>query len=181
MPKITKIDLVQLNRQFGDKIDDILTRLGNAERIAHNASAQIEQLDFVHAKPTTNNIIFTWHGGTLSVTWPQGFIQDKNAGREVVVGTGFSTAKGPARTSAHTYPVVAGTQTGLTANTYYWVGWNHVGQQMVFTTDAGALFQGTHMHIIAQIFTGTGAQTGVAGGGGSQSAVDLSGARYKLF
>lgn len=181
MPKLTRIDLVQLNRQYGDVIEELRKRIGTLEREHANTAAQVQNLDFVHAKQTTNNLVFTWHGGTGVVDWPEGFLQDKNANSQQVVGSVFSSSKGPALTSAHTYPVPAGSQSGLSASTYYWIGWNHVGQQIVFTKDVGQIFQGTHTHVICQIFTGTGAQTGVAGGGGSQSGVDLSGTRYKLF
>ena len=180
MPRIANLDLAQINRQI-DRLDNLHKTVSTLQSTLENIKYQVGQLDYHHARPTTNNLVFTWTGGTHTVSWPQGFIQDKNAEAQQILGDVFSSAKGPPILGQHTFNVPAGSQAGLTASTYYWVGWNHAASQMVFTTDAGQLFQDTHMMVICQLYTGTGAQTGVAGGGGSQGGVDLSGARYKNF
>jgi hypothetical protein len=175
MPRIVKVDLNQVNLQI-DKIDNLVKRTGALEQAVGNAGFQIAALDYLHAPPTTNNLVFTWAGGTLTLSWPAGFIQDKNASAQTLVPTKLSSAP----SIAHTHAVVAGSKV-LSASTWYWVGWDSVHQQLVFNSNAGILHQNFNVLIICQLFTGTAGQAGVAGGGGSRGGVDLSGISYKNF
>lgn len=179
MARLNKLDLGQLNKRI-DLLDDLIKRVGTLETATRTVSFQVGQLDYIHAKPTTNNLIFQWTGtgatkGTIS--WALGFIQDKNATANLLIGKNFSSAKG----DAHTYQIPAGTLTGQPQASFLWMGWNYIAQRMVASADAGVLFHDTHMLVICQLFTGTDAAgLEVIGGGGSQGGVDLSGARYKL-
>jgi hypothetical protein len=120
----------------------------------------VNTLDNARNSHTTNNLIFTWTGGPNTLTWPAGNIQDTLKKTEVIT-TGSLT---------------------LSASTYYWLLWNRTHKKVVavrgLTED---LFTNNANHILCQIFTGTSGQSGVAGGGGSTSQRDLSGARYKNF
>lgn len=181
MARISKLTLEQVNLQL-DKLDSLIKRVGEAEARVKTLHFQVGQLDFIHAKPTTNNLTFKWTGGgggtgNGAISWAQGFIQDKNANAQLVVGNRFSSAKG----DAHTYNIPAGTLAGQPQNSFVWIGWNYIARQMVVTTNAGILFHDLHMLVICQLFTGTeAAGLETIGGGGSQGGVDLSGARYKL-
>lgn len=171
MPRITTPDdLGQLNRAL-QRIDKLEKQLNNTRAGLAQVSKKVTVLDAVHApSPTTNDLVLTWTGGTSTVSWPAGSVQDKNA-QAIIQAPG----------QVHTTPIIAGARNGLAPSTYYWVGWSKTQNQMVFTTDAHPILNQQDIHMICRIFTGTGAQTGVAGGGGSQSTRDLSGLAYKNF
>jgi hypothetical protein len=182
--KIAKLDLNQLNKQL-ERIEDLHNRLSIAEKQLQTTSFQVSQLDFMHARPTFNNLTFTWTGATGTVSWLNGFLKDKNAAIE----TGVAFSQAPSYRFqvnhplglTHNISIPAGSLTGLSANTYYWLGWDNNNRQMYALTDITKLFTHHDMQIVCQIFTGTVGQTGTVGGGGSQGGTDLSGARYKLF
>lgn len=176
MPRISQIDLVQVNSQV-DRIDQLQAQLNKLQKQVSSTSQQAVVGDSVHAPQTTNNITFTWTGGTTTLSWNAGYIKDKNWSVQTTVRP---AAKSTAPGQQHTYAVTAGSLI-LSASTYYWLGWDFVHHVMRATTDASTLHNQFNIHIICQLFTGTGAQTGAAGGGGSQGGVDLSGARYKNF
>lgn len=144
---------------------------------------QLSQLDFAHGPQTTNNMVFTWTGDTLGagkITWAAGWLKDKNASATKLTPP-FSSAPG----AIHIIPILANATgiTGLTPNTYYWMCWSKLQQQMFATIDASFGYQNFNTFVICQVFTGTTAQTGVAGGGGSLVAggSEFSGAKYKNF
>lgn len=162
MPKITKADdLVQLNRQFA-RLDLLHKQNSDLQQRVENLSSQVKQFDVVHAPQTTNDILFTWTGGTTTLSWPAGSVKNKNN---------------------QNVPVSAGTLTGLTASKYYWLAWNPIHKQMIAQLGVDGLLQNSNNIVICQVFTGGGGDTGVAGGGGSSNSggSDLSGGRYKLF
>jgi hypothetical protein len=176
MARIAALTLDQVNRQL-DILDTLQKQVYDLQQQGQFAAQQVVVADPIHAPSTTNNLNFTWTGGTGVVSWPQAFIKDKNwkaqtTPRPVVI----SAAPG----QQHIYPVTAGNLT-LKPSTYYWLGWDHVHQQMVAVTDASSIHGDYSVHVICQIYTGTTGQTGSAGGGGSTSGVDLSGLRYKNF
>jgi hypothetical protein len=175
MPRIVKVDLNQVNLQI-DKIDNLVKRTGALENAVGNLGFQAVALDYLHAPPTTNNIVFTWTGGTLTLSWTKGFLQDKNASVQTLVPTKLSTSP----SVVHTHGVAAGSKV-VSASTWYWTGWDPVHQQMVINSNAAVLHQNFNVLIICQLFTGTAGQTGTAGGGGSRGGVDLSGMSYKNF
>jgi hypothetical protein len=181
--KIAKLELTQLNPQL-DKIDQLEKRLALLEEQHKQVAFQTAQLDYTHARPTVNNITFTWTGGSTTLSWLKGFIKDKNAlldtGRSFSQAPSFKTSGGAIPVINHNIPVLAGSLT-LNASTYYWLGWDSTQNRMISATDVGQLFAHHNVQIVCQLFTGTAGQTGTAGGGGSQGGVDLSGARYKLF
>jgi hypothetical protein len=160
MPRITKVDLTEINRALGH-IDELKKQFGTLQLALSSVKQQVTHLDVIHAPATSNTLVFTWTGSTLTLSWPAGSIANKNS-----VNT----------------PVAAGHIANLLASTYYWLAWNAEHQQMVANTDANILFQNSGNLVICKLFTGTAGQTGVAGGGGSSSAKsDLSGFQYKLF
>lgn len=160
MPRITKLDLVEINRALSH-IDDLKKELRSTKQNLEAVKHQVGLLDYLHAPLTTNNLVFTWTGSTLTLSWPAGSIHDKNLVN---------------------IPVQAGTISNLLASTYYWMAWNKIHQQMVANPLADVVFQTQNNLVICKLFTGTAGQTGVAGGGGSASSKsDLSGFQYKLF
>lgn len=181
--RVSQLNLNQVNQQL-DKVSELNDRLSKLEKEHQTLKFQTSNLDFVHARPTFNNLTFTWTGGSTTLSWTAGWIKDKNA--VVDTGTAFSQspswrfANGIPVATTHNIGVPAGSLT-LSASTYYWLGWDTAGQLMHATTDITTLYTHHDVQVICQLFTGTGAQTGTAGGGGSQGGSDLSGARYKLF
>lgn len=154
-------DLGQLNRAFSDQMQIMEGLVGELQKQVDNLRHQIKQVDVNHAPLTQNNITFTWTGATGTISWPAGSVKDKK---------GFNI------------PVKAGSIAGLPASTYHWLAWNPEHQQMIAQVGVDGLLQKPGNHVICQVFTGTGAQTGTVGGGGSSSnGSDLSGSRYKLF
>lgn len=176
MARIANLDINQINRRFDD-LDTLINQVRLIQTTLKESQFQTSALDYFHHPPTTNNLLFTWTGGTLTLSWVGAKIQSKNANAQVVSKTAFfSSAPG----AVHNWSVPAGSLV-LVASTYYWLGWDTQHQQMIANVDAGVLLQNKNVLTICQLFTGTAGQTGTAGGGGSQSGVDLSGARYKLF
>lgn len=171
MPRISDPESVsQLNKAL-QKIDKLEKKLLVNQDQLLQVQKQVTSLDAQHApSPSTNNIVLTWTGGSGTISWPQANLQDKNAGSNPVT-PGLQ----------HTIPIVAGSKAGLTASTHYWVGWSKTQQKLIFSTDAHPLLNQQDMTVVCRIFTGTAGQSGVAGGGGSQSTRDLSGLTYKNF
>jgi hypothetical protein len=136
-----------------------------------------EQIRDTRGVPSVNNITFTWTGGTLTLSWTAGYVQDS---------------------SLKNYPVPAGSQV-VSASTTYWLAWNPIQQQMAFNTSLATLVSGVgtaHQYsktgaqnvsagnnlVIAAVFTGTAGQSGTAGGGGSDpGGTGVSGTVYKKF
>jgi hypothetical protein len=161
MPRITQLNLSEVNRAL-EHIDQLTKKIGTLQSQLDSVNHQVKNLAVVHAPLTTNNITFTWTGSTLSLSWTAGSIANKN---------GINT------------PIPAGSITGLTASTNYWLAWNPTHQKMVANISADVLFQISSNLVICQVFTGSAGTTGVAGGGGSSAGgkSDLSGQRYKLL
>jgi hypothetical protein len=178
MPRISTLSLDQVNRQI-DQLDTVQKQVSNIQQQTSFLEQQVSISDPIHAPQTTNNLIFTWTGSTTTLSWPQGFIKDKNWNVQTIAApTLKSTSKG----QQHLYTVKAGSLS-LLASTPYWLGWDGVHQVMLANKDASKLHSVYNVHLICQITTGTAAQTGVAGGGGSSSvgSSDLSGAIYNTF
>ena len=150
------------------KLNSELTRLDEHERRFKQLELHLNTLrDQVDTESTTNgvqnqnNITFVWAGGSLSVSWAAGYVKDHQG---------------------HYLPIPAGTSGGLLANTYYWAGWNPIHQAMSFNTNLDTLTKVLNVLIICQFFTGTGAQAGSLGGGGSvPGGQGLNGERFKTF
>lgn len=160
MPRITDVnDLGQLNRAL-EGIDKLEKKFGTLNSQLSSITHQVNQIDTKHVPASSNNLSFTWTGGTLTLSWPAGSVVDRNNSN---------------------VPIAAGSIVGLLASTYYWLAWNQVHKQMVAQIDASILLPNTGNIVICQVFTGTAGQTGLAGGGGSSGISDLTGARYKLF
>lgn len=117
-----------------------------------------------------NNLVFTWTGGTLTLSWPAGFVQDS---------------------SLRNWPVQAGSLV-LIASTVYWLAWNPPQQKMVAATNLNTLTAGGHQGdinspsgnnlIVCSLKLGSAGQTGVAGGGGSDTGGNgPSGKQYTNF
>lgn len=177
MARIAKLELNQLNLQL-DRIEELHKRLAAVENRIAKHSFIIAATDPLHAPQTTNNIVFTWTGGTTTLSWTAGWIKDKNWNAQSLGTPAISSAPGV----QHIWSIPAGSLT-LTASTFYWLGWDPDKNTMRAEKDVSNLHGDRDIQIICQLFTGTGAQTGTAGGGGSSNAngSDLSGTRYKLF
>lgn len=176
MPRIAQLSLDQINRQL-DTLDSVQKQLAAVQKQLANVGQQIVVTDPIHAVQTTNNLSFTWTGGTLTLSWLAGYIKDKNWSAQAISNPPF-VSSAPGR--VHFFAVPAGSLV-LSASTYYWLGWDPDHQTMRATQDASTLHGDKDIQIICQLFTGTAGQTGPAGGGGSTGGVDLSGARYKNF
>ena len=160
MGRITHLTLEQINRELA-KVDELKKRVDELHKQMGDTHAKVQSIKDTHAPIQFNTLTFTWTGGTTTLSW--------NAGA-VVTKTGQNV------------PVAAGSIGGLTASTYYWLAWNPTHQKMAAQIGLNGLLQIPDNVVICQVFTGTGAQTGTAGGGGSSSSgSDLCGARYKLF
>lgn len=117
-----------------------------------------------------NNLVFTWTGGTLTLSWPAGYIQDS---------------------SLRNWAIPAGSLVLLASSTY-WLGWNPLQQHMASSTNLNTLLTGISFGsprssagnnlIVCSVKTGTAGQTGTAGGGGSDpGGAGPSGKQYILF
>src|SRR5438067_1953787 len=135
--KITKLELNQLNPQL-ERIEHLHKRLAEVEATLKAVSFQTSQLDFIHARQTFNNLVFTWTGATGSISWTKGWLKDKNA----LVDTGQAFSQAPSFKFTTGHPgglnhnifVAAGAISSLTASTYYWLGWNTTNNQMYALT-----------------------------------------------
>jgi|SRR5581483_465552 len=161
-----------LNKELGNKVDALRKEFNSLRDIVHQVRHQVVLSNLDKAKTlATNNCVFTWTGASNHLSWNNSAVVD-------VVNT--------------TYPIYAGTLT-LSPSTFYWMVWNKEHKVMtaladirtLFSGNSGQALSGSHASdnniIICQIFTGTGGQTGIAGGGGSTGGSDLIGARYKNF
>ena len=168
--------LDQVNRQI-DILDTVQNQVAALQSTTAFTQQQSAIADPAHAPSTTNNLSFSWNGGTGVVTWNQGFIKDKNWNAQT---TSTPAVKSSAPGAQHIFSVPSGTLS-LSPSTYYWIGWDHTHQQMVASSDASQLHGNYNVHVICKLYTGTSMQTGTAGGGGSTGGVDLSGLTYKNF
>lgn len=143
-------DKAKLNRAFA-----LVEQLENE---VHHQREQIEllrkqQIKLAEQRTTAgaNDLTFTWTDATTTISWAAGFIRD-HGGERVL-------------------HVPAGSRAGLTANTFYWAGWNPVHQTMSFEKSIDTLNQVKNIVIVCRIQTGNGAN-GTAGGGGSEAGGD---------
>jgi hypothetical protein len=176
MPRISELNLNQINRQF-DILDTVQSQIKDTQSAIENVKQSIDIADPIHAPITTNNINATWTGGTGVLSWPQAFIKDKNWNAQTLASP---AAKSSVKGQQHIHTIPAGSLV-LQPSTYYWLGWDVSRQRMLALTDASQLHGNYNIHVLCQIYTGTVGQTGLAGGGGSNGGVDFSGARYKNF
>jgi hypothetical protein len=160
--KITDIqkDLPVLNRALAqlDQLAAIVKEHGYFfTQINDTLSGLVHQQDAV----ASNNLMLTWSGSTLKFTWPAAFVRD---------------------TTGKYYPIEAGTSPVLTASTYYWVAYNPNQGTLSFNTNIATLMNIPSSLIICQIYAGTSAQSGTAGGGGTDpGTVGIIGRTYKNF
>src|ERR1700723_4005446 len=105
MPPIAALTLNQVNKQLST-LDIVQAQVNDAQAKANFAAEQIAIADPIHAPATTNNVSFTWTGSTGILSWPAGWIKDKNASAQ-------TTASVPPISSVpgqqHIYAVAAGT------------------------------------------------------------------------
>jgi hypothetical protein len=176
MPRISELTLDQVNRKI-DILDQVQNQVADIQAKADFAAQQVVIADPIHAASTTNSLNMTWTGSTGVLSWPLGFIKDKNWNAQTTVRP---VIKSSAPGQQHVYQIAPGSMT-VQPNTYYWVGWDPTHQTMVIEKDASIIHGNYNVHLLCQIYTGTAGQSGVAGGGGSNGGVDLSGLRYKNF
>jgi hypothetical protein len=110
-----------------------------------------------------NNLLFTWAGGSLTIAWASGYIQDTRGGGNTTV------------------PVAAGSQV-VAASTEYWIGYNPSQQQMSFQANLPSLTNIPNIIVVCRLLTGGGGDSGPAGGGGTEtSGSGALGKEYTLF
>jgi hypothetical protein len=177
MPKLTKIDLVQLNKHI-DRIDRLEKQVGDLKVLLDNVGHSATISDPTHAPETTNNLTFTWNGPSLTLSWTKGYIKDKNWSAQLARGI---PVKSSAPGAKHLWLVPAGQLSPITASTAIWLAWDPVHQIMRKTADVSTLHNNSNLLVLCRITTGTAAQSGVAGGGGSSNGSDISGAQYAVF
>jgi len=151
-------DAGQVNKELGYQIEALRKELNTLRHHFKELHHRVNNIDAQHAPLTTNNLVFTWTGSTSTLSWPAGFIRHKNS---------------------LNVPVPAGSITGLSANTFYWMTWSISQQKML--AQISAPLQNANNIVLCQVFTGTTGQSGTAGGGGIVGGSDLSGSRYKQF
>src|SRR5579864_8578420 len=150
MPRIVQLTLDQVNRQI-DVIDGLQSQVANLTKLLTSVGHIAVNADPLHAPQTSNNITFTWNGGTQTLSWNLGYIKDKNWSAQTTVRpVVVSSAPG----QPHIFPVPAGSLP-LNPSTYYWMAWDPDHQKMRATTDASTLHGDEDIHIICQVFTGT--------------------------
>lgn len=150
------------------KLNSELTRLDAYENRFKELELKLQQLrtststeNKTNGVQNQNNIAFSWTGATTTISWTTGYVKDHEG---------------------HYDPILAGSQSGFSANTYYWVGWNPVHSTMSFNTSLDALTKISNVLVICQFFTGTAGQSGSLGGGGTvPNGQGLNGERFKLF
>lgn len=109
----------------------------------------------------SNNANFQWDGTNLKMTWAAFSLISKQG--KVI-------------------PVPAGQVTGLSASTEYWFAWNANHQKMGANTALTPLHKKPDNIVVGRFKTGTGAQSGSAGGGGSEAGGDgHAGNTYNKF
>ena len=148
--RITNIerDLPALNKKLSE-LDNLRTELKQLRQITQQHAKSLTSIEKTREFTGVNNIEFTWTGGTLTLSWTAGSVQDRN-GNYVPVSTGSKA---------------------LSANTHYWAAWNPVHSVMAFAVDLSTLNQNSGNLVLCRIHTGTGGQAGVAGGGGADSGL----------
>lgn len=139
---LQKKQIANLTTQTGD----LLTRIASLENQKQTTGA--------------NNLTFTWTGPSGTISWAQGFVEDRQG---------------------NIYPVAAGSLLA-NASTHYWYAWNpsqrSMSQQQLLT-QLTALSQ---LLIVCGLMTGTSGQTAAAGGGGTDpGGVGVIGKDYALL
>jgi hypothetical protein len=159
--RITNVnDLSQLNKALSH-IDSLRKQVSDLQEQLAVVHKKVTDIHAQHAPAVSHNLTFNWTGAGGQLDWAAGSLLDKQ------------------NTNV---PVTGGLITGLAPNTYYWLAWNKEHKQMLAHVGTDNLLTNPNNTVICQVFTGSGIQTGVAGGGGSSSSgSDLSGSRYKLF
>lgn len=155
-------EISKLNRQLA-KFHELQSDILNLKKKTGSLAADIEQLGHQRDDSATNNLTISWDGPNLKLTWTAGYVKDRKN---------------------RVYQIPAGERTGLTASTYYWLGWNPIHETMSVTTALQQLVDIPNILVIAQVFTGTNVQTGAAGGGGGCTTCggsDRNSGKYKQF
>lgn len=162
--RISQPTLPQINRELA-RLEEFHKRISALEAKFEEARIDVNQLQDTHLNG--NNLTFTWTGGTTTISWNAGAVKNFHPRT-------FDRVKSPIAA------IPAGSLTA-SASTFYWMIWNKLQGQMIASNTVDGFIQNTDNILLCQIFTGTGAQSGTAGGGGSSGSYDLNGARYKLF
>lgn len=143
--KITDLkDLPRLNVELA-RLDLHAQQIAElrAELRKHQVRTDLESQ--TNGVPNQNNVVFTWTGALIN--WTAAYVKDH---------------------SGAFLPIAAGSRP-LLASTAYWAAWNPEHQSMSFQTKLTAYDNIPNALIICKFFTGTSAQTGVAGGGGGDT------------
>jgi hypothetical protein len=158
--RITDVkDLPKLNKELV-RIDQAFNQLNKLSLTTKHLAKQLVLTKGQSNFTGINNVLFTWTGGTLTLSWNAGFLIDDKG---------------------KTWPVQAGSKVTV-ANTYYWTAWNPVQQAMTISTALKPIVAVKGNLVICKLFTGTAGQSGTVGGGGSETSGDgVNTKEYKLF
>jgi hypothetical protein len=148
-------------------LNQALRRAETAEQQTKKLTTEVEtlrqrvtELEDTREVSSSNNIVFTWAGGTATLSWADGYVQDK---------------------AEKVYPVTAGSRV-LTASTVYWVAWNFAHKVMAFSEDVTPLQTNKYNLVLCSLKTGSAVQNGDAGGGGTEAGGSgITGGRFSNF
>jgi hypothetical protein len=139
-------DVAKLNEALS-QVDILTRRLVAAESVARSTKIAATRATQQLANPPVTNLAFTWTGSSCLVSWPAGYIKNSR---------GIVTA------------VAAGSKF-LSPSSYYWVYYNPIHKQVIFANSPSPTLTGNSKNlVVCSLKTGTGTQSGAAGGGGTE-------------
>lgn len=151
MPPITITDPVKdvakINSAF-QQLDALYSRLAAAEKqisFTQTTSQKHQQLAEITG---VNNITFTWNGSSGTISWGAGSVLN--------------------RQGVH-IPIPAGSITGLSASTTYWLAWNSIHQVMSYGTSLATIQPNKNNLVLCSVTTLGSGSSGAIGGGGTES------------
>src|SRR5574337_421472 len=137
-------DVAKINSAF-QQLDALYTRVAASEKqinFVQTTSQQHQQLAEITG---TNNLTFTWTGSTGTISWAAGSVLNRQG---------------------NYVPIPAGSITGLSASTTYWLAWNPVHAVMAHSTSLAAIQPNKNNLVICNVTTlGSGASGAIGGGG----------------
>jgi hypothetical protein len=152
-------DISKLNQEL-EKFDTLQKQFSVAKQLLNALNSQVETLKNTQQVLSSNNLVTTWNGSTLTLSWPAGYVKN-NQGQ--------------------LFPMTAGSRV-LSPLTTYWFAWNPEHQQMSIQTDLSSLTAIPNLIIVCSVKTGSPSDLGPAGGGGFEpGGVAPSARSYVLF
>jgi hypothetical protein len=141
-------DIPKLNREL-QRIDTINEQFKKLQGQFDLLNSRQLTLEKSQALIGTNNILITWHGPTSEFTWLAAYTKDN---RGVL------------------HPMTAGARVVPPSNNY-WFAWNPSNRIMSVEASIDTLTKISNLIVLCRVWAGTVGQTGVAGGGGSDTGL----------